>query len=67
MKQFKTKTVGNEGNINKRRSFINSKESAAPLARAIEDAYRARGESRAISREFRDEGISPNTKAKFKR
>ena len=67
MKQFKSMNVGNAGNLEKRKSFKASKEAAAPLAKAIEDAFTARGESRAVSKKFTDSGISPDTRAKFKR
>ena len=60
-------TVGNAGNITKRQAFKAGKEQRAPLADTITAAFEARGRARADAYKPSEEGISPNTRAKFKR
>lgn len=51
----------------KRADFVDAKQERAPLANVIQDAYAARGRGRADTVAKSEEGISPNTRAKFKR
>lgn len=51
----------------KRADFVDAKQERAPLADVITSAYAARGRGVADTVNKSLEGISPNTRAKFKR
>ena len=51
----------------KRADFVDAKQLRAPLANVINDAYAARGRGRADTVVRTEEGISPNTKVKFRK
>lgn len=51
----------------KRADFVDAKQVRAPLANVITDAYAARGRGRADHVTKTEDGISPNTNAKFRK
>lgn len=57
--------TGNNPSMSKRSAFVDGKQTRAPLADVINNAYAARGRGRADSVNKSLEGIMPNTKAKF--
>lgn len=59
--------TGNNQSMTKRNDFVAAKQTRAPLANVIADAYTARGKGRADTIKKSEEGISPDTKVKFKK
>lgn len=51
----------------KRADFVDAKQTRAPLANVIQDAFAARGRERADHIKRGEEGIMPNTRVKFGR
>jgi hypothetical protein len=61
------RTGNSSAHAGKRAAFVEGKQERAPLATYIEDAYSVRGKERADTVKRSEEGISPNTRAKFKK
>lgn len=59
--------TGNNQSMEKRNAFVDGKQTRAPLANVIADAYTARGRGRADVTNKSLDNISPDTKAKFKK
>jgi hypothetical protein len=59
--------TGNNPSMEKRSAFVDGKQTRAPLADVINNAYAARGEGRKDHVNRSLEGIMPETKAKFRK
>jgi hypothetical protein len=59
--------TGNAGDVTKRREFVDGKQTRAPLADVIANAYAGRGQGRSDHYDSSLEGIMPNTRVKFRK
>lgn len=61
------RTGNSSARAGKRADFVDAKQTRAPLANVIQDAFAARGRERADHIARGEEGIMPNTRVKFGR